>query len=1840
MRASLLTAVALRGLLAATLGLGLSSPAQAQVANTTVITPPSGVIDSNPSNNTSTVTTPLASVVSSSKAAFPASGSTVIIGQQISYTLTTEVSSAPLTNALTLTDTLDPGLTFGAVTSSVGFTCTGSGSGPVNCVLPAGTPVGTYTVTYTATVNASATDPVANSVTTSEGACTDCSTQHPLAISESATSKTAAPASGSTVTIGQQLSYTLTTVVSNAPLASDLTLSDALDPGLTFGAVTSSAGFTCTGSGSGPVNCVLPAGTAVGTYTVTYTATVNPSATDSVSNAVTASQGSCTSCSTQHPLVVVSSSKTSDVGDGTAVQQGQEITYTITAQVSGAGALTAPLQLTDTLGTGLSFVAIVDAGAFTCTGGNPVRCTLPVGTTAGTYSASYRASVNEAATTSVSNSVVADQGSCTDCTTDNPLVGIATRKDNLAPGNNAPVLAGSVISYRITTVITGGALSRAYTATDTLGPGLTLQSVAAGSGFSCNGSNPLVCTLAAGTAPGTYTVDYTAVVDAGASGGVQNSVAASDGSCTDCSTFNPLAAVVTRKSSSVGNGTGVQAGDTITYTLTALITGPALPAPLQLTDTLSAGLTFGGITSPGAFSCNAANPVVCTLPAGTPAGSYSVSYTATVDASATGAVSNTVVPNEGDCVDCSTTNPVLTLVTSKSSDVGDGTAVQRGDLITYTLTTAITGGAPLSRPFTLTDTLGSGLEFESITSTGAYSCNTSSPIVCTLPAGTAAGTYTVSYTARVSASATTSVANSVVPSDGTCTDCTTDNPLVDIATSKSIDVGAGSPVYRGQTLTYIVTTVVTGGALTRPLTLTDTLGPGLALTAVTAPGSFSCGAGNPLACTLPAGTAAGSYPLTYTVNVETSASGAVNNSVVASDGSCSDCRIVNPLLDPVVGYSKTVTVPGGQTAAAVGDTLTYTITVSVGTAPTRAVSTYTDTLGPGLEFVGFTDTGTFSCSGTGPLVCTLPAGTAVGTYALSYTARVTPEAEGAVRNTVTATGEDNPGCNGPCSTGTTVLEPVVSYSKSVALPGGQTSAAAGDTLAYTITVMVSVAPTSGVSTYTDTLGPGLQFTGFTGTGAFTCSGTGPLVCTLPAGTPAGTYPLTYNALVTSTASGSVRNAVTATGEDDPTCTEPCSTDTNVLTPVVDVSKSATPASGTQVDPGQVLRYTLTAVVSGAPLSSPLVLTDTPGAGLTVSSLPPECNSSGTQIVCTLPVGTPVGVQSLSYEATVNSQAGSTVGNTVIAAGGGPDAPGCEECSTSHKVQNPLLRITKTAGSREVKIGDLVRYTLQIENLSDSDLVGGTIVDTTPAGFSFVSGSLQQSGGSALTVSGAGPVRLGNVSVPGGGTITVAYLMRVGAAVRPGTHVNQAQAQASSGTPISNVATAEVILADDPLLDESLIVGTVFDDRDGDGWQDRADLSRVRVQGGFAAADYVPGSTSMDLGDGPRMVADASAPLLKGMELGALRARSSEADPPEHTRLVVSQRLREARFTDDFVLTSAEGVTVRMDAQGNTRIERSGEAAKGLNAAEPVIERRVSTDAGGTRVDYVIRNEGIDERGIPGVRLATVEGLLVETDQFGRYHLIGIHGGEWERGRNFVIKLDPVTLPPGAVLTTDNPLLRRITPGLPVRFDFGVRMPPGTIGGGDQQVQAVLGRVLFAPGSDVISEDFLPAVDRMAETLRGRHGEVTISATGEAPELAFARATALKRELEQRLSAQDLATLSINVREGEDADAPLVAGLRQDGLVLGGLLFETGGATIRSQYTALLERVASELERDGGGRVSLHAGSDAEASRIGLERARVVRDALASKLSPEVLARVEVGVGAATRGPVQAGEKQP
>jgi large repetitive protein len=79
---------------------------------------------------------------------------------------------------------------------------------------------------------------------------------------------------------------------------------------------------------------------------------------------------------------------------------------------------------------------------------------------------------------------------------------------------------------------------------------------------------------------------------------------------------------------------------------------------------------------------------------------------------------------------------------------------------------------------------------------------------------------------------------------------------------------------------------------------------------------------------------------------------------------------------------------------------------------------------------------------------------------------------------------------------------------------------------------------------------------------------------------------------------------------------------------------------------------------------------------------------------------------------------------------------------------------------------------------------------------------------------------------------------------------------------------------------------------------------------------------------------------------------------------------------------------------------------------------------------------LGEPGIPGVRVVTVNGLLITTDEYGRFH-VPCAALPAKTGSNFTLKLDTRTLPAGFALTTENPRTLRLTAGKVAKMNFGV-----------------------------------------------------------------------------------------------------------------------------------------------------------------------------------------------------------
>ncbi|MDQ7990002.1 MAG: SdrD B-like domain-containing protein [Candidatus Dactylopiibacterium sp.] len=151
-----------------------------------------------------------------------------------------------------------------------------------------------------------------------------------------------------------------------------------------------------------------------------------------------------------------------------------------------------------------------------------------------------------------------------------------------------------------------------------------------------------------------------------------------------------------------------------------------------------------------------------------------------------------------------------------------------------------------------------------------------------------------------------------------------------------------------------------------------------------------------------------------------------------------------------------------------------------------------------------------------------------------------------------------------------------------------------------------------------------------------------------------------------------------------------------------------------------------------------------------------------------------------------------------------------------------------------------------------------------------------------------------------------------------------------------------------------------------------------------------------------------------------------------------------------------------------------------------------------------------EPGIAGVRVATVNGLLVTTDAEGRYHIACAAIPKEGTGSNFVLKLDVRTLPSGYRVTTGNPADERVTRGKLVKINFGATV--------HRVVRLDLRADAFEAGANTLRPDYEKHLDTVIAALAERPSilRLAYAATdAERPALGEGRIEHLKRELLSR-----------------------------------------------------------------------------------------------------------------------------
>jgi uncharacterized repeat protein (TIGR01451 family) len=266
------------------------------------------------------------------------------------------------------------------------------------------------------------------------------------------------------------------------------------------------------------------------------------------------------------------------------------------------------------------------------------------------------------------------------------------------------------------------------------------------------------------------------------------------------------------------------------------------------------------------------------------------------------------------------------------------------------------------------------------------------------------------------------------------------------------------------------------------------------------------------------------------------------------------------------------------------------------------------------------------------------------------------------------------------------------------------------------------AATSSASTLLINMPTALSGLSVVPTGASCSAASGTMTCTVPAGLAAGaSASVTFSG--TTTANGTLTSSVQPSGAAATGCvsTADCSTTTTVnALPNVTIASAV---NSTNVLVGSAVNWTITALNSGGPTTSPISVTDTwPASGIGIVTVTPTGAScgpivNGNTLNCTISPGlTSTNGPATIAIATTASSAGSLV-NTVTP-GTGATCPSGAACTTTTSAAVPVVpnvTVSSSVNATSGLVGSTITWTLTATNSgAGASTAPITLTDTLPA----------------------------------------------------------------------------------------------------------------------------------------------------------------------------------------------------------------------------------------------------------------------------------------------------------------------------------------------------------------------------------------------------------------------------------------------------------------------------------------------------------------------------------------------
>ena len=233
-----------------------------------------------------------------------------------------------------------------------------------------------------------------------------------------------------------------------------------------------------------------------------------------------------------------------------------------------------------------------------------------------------------------------------------------------------------------------------------------------------------------------------------------------------------------------------------------------------------------------------------------------------------------------------------------------------------------------------------------------------------------------------------------------------------------------------------------------------------------------------------------------------------------------------------------------------------------------------------------------------------------------------------------------------------------------------------------------------------------------------------------------------------------------------------------------------------------------------------------------------------------------------------------------------------------------------------------------------------------------------------------------------------------------------------------------------MANTATIIGKVYDDIDGDGWQDPAKASKVWIEqwdlkNAIPTTGKITYYTSEDKVSHEKEVTPEE--IQKGeFELAdQIEGHFRTGNTVDTNKVVFRIELTKPEIGETFTIRTAEGMVLQVDKEQMSDQKSHSDYSKKLTSQAFKVVREIKEEDGHYFFELAVTNIGVQEEGVPGVRLVITSGSVIYTDQYGRYH-VPSEIIKNNTGSNYVIELDPQSLPEGMRVISENPKAKLIS----------------------------------------------------------------------------------------------------------------------------------------------------------------------------------------------------------------------